>query len=161
MAENKFNVNLPPIEQIGMAVKDVNKMVEFYTACGLGPFRVVEVDIKGFTYKGKQGDCRLRVGASMGPIVIEMIQVLQGETPHSDFIKEKGEGVHHIGFHVKDLETTLAEFAKQGITPVFRGGVPNKSEFAYLDTDRYGGLMIEVSQLAPDFKPGKQASSKN
>lgn len=153
MPGNRWKVKLPPVDQIGMAVKDVDKMVEFYTSCGLGPFRVVEVDIKDFIYKGKRSDCRLKVGVMAGPpISIEMIQVLKGETPHSDFIKEKGEGVHHLGFHVDDLEGVLAEFAKEGINPVFRGGVPDKSEFAYLDTDKLVGLTIEVSQLSKNYK---------
>ncbi len=153
MVQNKPTAKLPPVGQIGMVVKDVDKMVEFYTACGLGPFRVVEVDIKGFVYKGKKGDCRLRVGVMDGPpISIEMIQVLKGETPHSDFLREKGEGVQHLGFHVDDLESVLAQFAGQGIRPVFRGGVPDKSDFAYLDTDKIGGLVFEVSQLSRNYK---------
>jgi len=140
-----------------MVVKDVDKTIEFYASCGMGPFRVVNLEIKDYTYKGKKGNCRLKVAMLDGPPVsIELIQVLEGETPHSDFLREKGEGVQHFGIHVDDLRGILAELAKEGIKPVFRGSIPNINEFAYMDTDKNGGVMFELSQMAPNYRgPGK------
>jgi len=46
-----------------------------------------------------------------------LIQVLEGDTPYSDFLKEKGEGVQHLGFHTNDLKGLLAAFAKEGLEP--------------------------------------------
>lgn len=147
MLEYKFR--LPPVGQIGMVVKDLDKTIALYSSCGLGPFRVVNLEIRDYLYRGKRGSCRLRVGMLDGPpISMELIQVLEGETPHSDFLREKGEGVQHFGIHVGDLEGTLAEFAKEGIYPVFRGSIPNINEFAYLDTRQAGGVMFELSQVS-------------
>ncbi len=80
-------VRLPPVEQIGIVVRDVDRAVEFFgSVFGWGPFRVREGEQKGFTYDGRTGDCRLRMAfARSGDVEIELIQVLEGETPHSDF----------------------------------------------------------------------------
>lgn len=145
MVPNEYKVKLPPVNQIGMVVKDVDKTAEFYTSCGMGPFRTYELELKGCTYHGMKGDCRLKVGISDGsPVAIELIQVLSGETPHLDFFKAKGDGVQHLGFRVADLEASLAEFAKEGIIPVFRASVPGRADFAYMGTDKVGGLMFEL-----------------
>lgn len=163
MAEpKKPRVQLPPVQQLGFVVKDVDKAVEYYSSVfGWGPFDIFELSLKGFTYRGKQGDSRLKIAmAQQGAIQIELIEVLEGETPHSNFLREKGEGVQHVlcGF-VEDLDGMLAELAKDGIEPVFRG-LLNPSDFSidmgmgevradivYLNADRIGGVMIELCEL--------------
>jgi methylmalonyl-CoA/ethylmalonyl-CoA epimerase len=142
-------VKLPPIEQIGIVVNDVDRTIEYYgSVFGLGPFDVREVELKGFTYKHRQCDCRLKVAfARSGPVEIELIQVLEGETPHGDFLREKGEGLQHLRFMVDDCAGMLAELAKEGIEPVWHRGVP---VFAYLNTDKVGGVVFELVQARKD-----------
>ena len=84
-------VKLPPVSQIGIVVKDMDKAIEYYSSTfGWGPFNVLDIELKEFTYKGEPGDCRLKVAlARSGPVEIELIQVLEGETPHLEFLREK------------------------------------------------------------------------
>lgn len=145
--QHEPRVKLPPVEQIGIVVADIDKAVEYYSSVfGWGPFQVVEYETKGMTHRGKKGDCRLRLAfAHSGPIEIELIQVLEGETPHSEFLREKGEGLQHLRFHVDDLEGMLAELAKEGIEPVFHHSYPEFGiSFAYLNTDKIGGVIFEL-----------------
>jgi len=140
-------VKLPPVEQIGIVVNDVDKAIEFYTSVfGWGPFRVVESDIKGFSYRGKIGDARLKTAlAKSGPVEIELIEVLDGETAHTDFIKEKGEGLHHLRFRVNDIDGIIAELAKDGVKPVMAKNFEEFGiSFAYLDTEKTAGVMVEL-----------------
>lgn len=138
-------VQLPPVEQLGFVVKDVDRAIEYYSSnFGWGPFRVQEYDLKGFTYRDKKGNCRLKVAfTTSGPIEIELIQVLDGETPHSEFLREKGEGLQHLRFQVDDLDGMLAELAKAGIRPVFHDRLPHAG-FAYINSDEIGGVMFEL-----------------
>lgn len=145
MAE-QLKVKLPPVEQIGIVVKDVDKAIEFYSSIfGWGPFHVREANMEGFTYRGKKGSCRLKIAlAKSGPIEIELIQVLKGETPHTEFLRERGEGLQHLRFRVDDLDATLPELAKEGIYPVFHQRVAPGVAFAYINSDKIGGVMFEL-----------------
>lgn len=143
-------VKLPPVEQIGIVVKDMDRAIEYYTSTfGWGPFNVQELEMKGATYRGQQCDCRLKLAfAHSGPIEIELIQVVEGETPYTEFLREKGEGVQHLRFNVDDLDGVLAELAKDGIEPVFHHSYPEVGiSFAYLNTDRIGGVMFELIEI--------------
>ena len=37
----------------------------------------------------------------MGSLEIELIQPLEGQSPHKEFLDSKGEGIHHIAFLTK------------------------------------------------------------
>ena len=75
-------VKLPPVEQIGIVVKDIDKAIQYYSSVfGFGPFRVRESEMKGFTYRGQKGNCRIKTAvAQSGPIEVELI--LNSSSPH-------------------------------------------------------------------------------
>ena len=143
-------VKLPPVQQIGIVVKDMDRAIEYYSSnFGWGPFQIQEVKMKGFTYRGEAGSCRLKMAiAQSGPIEIELIQVLEGETPHTEFLREKGEGLHHLRFSVDDLNAVLAQWAGEGIEPVWQHSMPEIGvSWAYLNTDAVGGVMVELIEM--------------
>ncbi|MFC1847699.1 VOC family protein [Chloroflexota bacterium] len=146
MAEERTpKLELPPADQIGIVVKDVEKTTEFFSSVfGWGPWGILELDMKDCLYRGESCDARLKIAfAQSGSVEIELIQVLEGETIHTEFLREKGEGLHHLRFKVDDLDAKLADLAKEGIEVVFRKNL-NGIDFAYLDTDRFGGIMVEL-----------------
>jgi methylmalonyl-CoA/ethylmalonyl-CoA epimerase len=146
MAEERTpKLELPPADQIGIVVKDVEKTTEFFRSVfGWGPWGILELDMKDCMYRGESCDARLKIAfAQSGSVEIELIQVLEGETIHTEFLREKGEGLHHLRFKVDDLDAKLADLAKEGIEVVFRKNL-NGIDFAYLDTDRVGGIMVEL-----------------
>lgn len=148
-------VKLPPVVQIGIVVEDVNKSIDYYTSTfGWGPFSVHDIEMKGATYRGKKCDCKLRIAFYRpGSVEIELIQPLEGDTLYNEFLREKGEGLQHLRFDVDDLQGTLAELAKDGIQPVFHHSFPEAGiSFAYLDTDRVGGVMFELLESKPPPK---------
>lgn len=143
-------VKLPPVEQIGIVVDNLDKAVEHFTALfGWGPFRIREIDVQGFTFRNRPGRCRLKMAfARSGPIEIELIQALEGETPHSEFLKQKGEGLHHLRFRVDNYDELLTDLSREEVQPVFHQELPGLASFAYLDTDRIGGVTFELFQMA-------------
>ena len=148
--DKKKSIKLPPVEQVGIVVRDMNKAIEFYsTVFGLGPFQEMEYSLEGVLYRGKPSGCRIKTAtAQSGPIEIELIQVLEGETPHTEFLRDKGEGLHHLRFRVDDLDGKLAEYAEQGIEPVWQHSMPELGvSWAYLNTDTIGGTMIELIEI--------------
>jgi len=143
-------MNLPPVEQVGIVVRDVDQAVENYGALfGWGPFQVYETDLKGPLYRGRPTDCRLKIAtAQSGAVEIELIQVLEGESIHSEFLRERGEGIQHVRFSVNNLDEILAEWAKDGIEPVWQHRMPEfGAAWAYVNTDAYGGVMAELLEI--------------
>ena len=143
----KPRVKLPPLDQIGIVVKDLDKAIEYYSSIfGWGPFHVREFEMRGFAYRGGEGYCRARRAFTQsGPVQVELVQVLEGETPHTEYLQEKGEGVQHLRFIVDDLKGMLAELAKEGIEPIYAQSYPEFGvDFAYVDSDQVGGVVFEL-----------------
>ena len=115
-------MRLGKLSHIGIVVRDLDKAVEYYgSVFGLGPFRTETYELKPFIYRGKTANARVRAAiADSGSVFIELVQVLEGETPHTEFLREKGEGIQHVAFLVRDLDEKLNELAKSGVEPVMR-----------------------------------------
>jgi 4-hydroxyphenylpyruvate dioxygenase-like putative hemolysin len=84
----------------------------------------------------------------MGPIQVELIELVGGKTIHEDFLKEKGEGVHHIAFEVNNIEESKKNAEKTGLEVTQSFTRPEESGFAYVDSDKTGGFAFELIQRA-------------
>ncbi|MFX0184268.1 MAG: VOC family protein [Candidatus Hodarchaeota archaeon] len=127
------------VDQIGIVVRNMeDKLKDFKKIFGIEPITIMEssresASIKtGFLY--------------LGEVQIELIQIISGETLHSKFLEEKGEGIHHLAFFVDDLEKELTELEKEGIKVLDRGTVQGIIKFAYLDTEEALGVILELIQ---------------
>jgi catechol 2,3-dioxygenase-like lactoylglutathione lyase family enzyme len=131
----------------------MNKTIERLTALGIGPFkpRILPPDAQE-TYRGKPFIPSKRVSiqiTQIGDMELELIQPIDGESPHQEFLEQKGEGIQHLGFIVDDLEHDVKRLTNQGseilLTSQFKGG----GGVTYLDLD-VAGLIVELVQ------PGKR-----
>ncbi|MFC2058731.1 VOC family protein [Chloroflexota bacterium] len=141
--QGRLRVKLPALDQIGIVVKDVDKAIEYYSSVfGLGPFYVREVEPDNMVYRGQVSGCRMKLAFTVsGPVEIELIQILEGETIHSDFLREKGEGLHHLRFRVDNVNDMLGELAEDGIEPVWQNA---DHSMACLNSDKVGGVVFEI-----------------
>ena len=128
------------VDQIGIVVKDMEATMKSYEKMfGIEPFPTVESAVDS---------AKLKIGLfQLGEVQIELIQVLEGETIHSKFLEKRGEGLHHLGFFVEDIEKELARLEKGGIKVLERGTVLGVVKFAYLDTEKTLGVVLELIQL--------------
>ena len=79
---------------------------------------------------------------------IELIQVLEGETTHSEHLRAHGEGPHHVRFRVTGLEEKLEQLGKEGFETVFYKRFGPGVGFAYLETPvELGRSVIELLEL--------------
>ena len=140
------SIVLPPVHQIGMVVRDLQKTADFYySTVGIGPFSIVpEMRFDGVILRGQPTDSKVRLGfADSGPLQIELIQPLEGENIYTEFLRSGNEGLHHLGFEVDNFEGMLAKFKRRGIEPVFWKNFGSMA-FAYLDTGKIGGVIVEL-----------------
>jgi len=137
--------------QVGIVVKSIDETVRYYEKMfGFGPFEIRDVDYPDATYYGQTAGYRgKRAFFYLGPIQIELIELRDGKTIHESFLREKGEGLHHIAFEVRDLEDGKRMAEKAGFKVIQSFARPDGSGFAYLDSDRIGGVLFELIQRLP------------
>lgn len=140
--------DLGPIDQVSYVVADLARALPHYTAL-FGPFRTSEAQLRDCTIRGRRADCRLALALNTsGPVEIELIQVLEGETPHSEHLRAHGEGLHHVRFRVRDLDAKLAALEAGGYATLFCKRFGPGAAFAYLETPAaLGGHCIELLEL--------------
>jgi len=146
-------VKLPPVSHVGMIVKDIDKVMEFYSSTfGIGPWVVREGEYRDLKVRDKVYACKTKVAwAQFGPIELELFQVKEGRSLHSEFLDKEREGVHHFGFKVnhKEKEQIIMNMAKAGIRVVQAASRPNVS-YAFLDTEQMGGgVFFELIEPIP------------
>jgi len=132
--------------QVGVVVRDMDKAIERLSSLGIGPFepKVIPPNTKEW-FRDKPLDANLKLSsAKIGEVEIELIQPVEGESPHKEFLDSKGEGIQHIACAVSDVDKEVAKLTKQGVGVLLRarwqdGGV------AYLDLG-VAGLIIELIQ---------------
>ena len=136
------------IDQIGYVVRDLEASLPHYEAL-FGPFKVGEAPIDGALFRGKEIDCKLKIATNNdGPIEIEVIQVLEGETPHTEFLREHGEGPHHVRFRTTDIEARIAELEAGGYENIFWKRFGPEIAFSYLTSpEQTGGALIELLEM--------------
>jgi methylmalonyl-CoA/ethylmalonyl-CoA epimerase len=132
--------------QVGVVVKDLDKVVERLTSLGIGPFTSMHIpDDAEQWFRGKPLDAKFKIsGAKLGEVVLELIQPVEGISPHQEFLDSQGEGIQHIAFAVDDLDREVAKLTKKGVSILLSANLP-KVRVAYLDLGA-GGLVIELMQ---------------
>jgi len=132
--------------QVGVVVKDLDKAVERLSFLGIGPFTPMLLPPEAEQqFRGKPLDAKFKIsGATLGEIVLELIQPVEGESPHREFLDSKGEGIQHIAFAVDDLDREVAKLTKQGVSVLLSANLRDV-RVAYLDLG-VGGLIFELIQ---------------
>jgi len=85
--------------------------------------------------------------AQMGPIRFELIQPVSGESVQKEFLETRGEGVNHLEFVVDNLEEEVAKLAEKGVKVISSGIFSEGGNFAYLNTDKTGGIIFDFFEL--------------
>ena len=140
--------------QVGVVVRDLKKTVEtFSSTFGIGPWQYFvwplhRADMKG-EYRGESGGFRFAAALiRLGHVELELIQPLEGDSIYREFLKEKGEGLHHIRFDVSDLDEAVQSWMDDGVKVIQSGtGLRPDTRWAYLNTAElpgFGGIIIEV-----------------
>src|SRR4030042_104944 len=137
---------------VSMVVKDMDKAIELLESMGVGPFPPFlggpGMTFTGKTVRGKPSDYDMDLRfarGDMGGLGFELIQPLKGRSIYDEFLEEKGEGFHHLAYMVEDIGAEIAEMEKGGFKVIQTGAMPN-TKWAYLDTDKLGGMVIELCQ---------------
>jgi methylmalonyl-CoA/ethylmalonyl-CoA epimerase len=131
------------IDQIGIVVRDVDNYIGVLeTIFGKGAFNILEGEAVRIFHDGKEAKIKAKVAfAQIGQVEIELIQVISGPAIHTDSLKERGEGIHHLGMYVTDFDAKLEQFKDSGIEVLHLG--KGRMRYAYMDTKPFILEIIE------------------
>jgi methylmalonyl-CoA/ethylmalonyl-CoA epimerase len=137
-------LRLPGVGQIGVVVEDIDRAIAFYESTfGLGPFDIREVGAPNVWDRGEEKPIKARLAfATLGNVELELIQILEGDSVHLEFLRQHGEGLHHLGFFVRDIQAKLEQAKAMGIEVLQTD--PFRQAYAYLDTRQPGGIIFEL-----------------
>ena len=156
-------VNVTELEQVCIVVHDLTKSMEaMWDTFGIGPWDIYIADadsVSNMTYHGKPASFKFKVARThnkLGGIEIELIQPVEGDNIYRDYLKEHGEGIHHLGWHkVDNLEAfteTTQRLEREGF-PCIMSGRGQRSAFAYFDTTKVLHTILEVNWWYPNVIP--------
>ena len=133
-------LSLKAVDQVSFAVKDIDETIESWSSMyGIGPWTFAENG--GKDAKGRPWKIRMAF-AYLGPVQIELVQCTEGWIFQSRFLDTWGEGLHHLGFYVDDLDAQVEKLVAKG-AKLF---VHDPGRFAYLDSGGPGGAIFELMQ---------------
>ena len=139
MIEN-INTNFKKIDHIGIAVKKLDDHVKFYKD-------VLKLPFLGYREVDKQ---KVKVAMfKIGESIIELLEPINKDSPISNYLNKRGEGIHHLCYDVDNIEETLADLKSKNVklineTPVIgaKGG-----KIAFLHPKSTGSVLIELSEV--------------
>ena len=95
------------IHHVGIAVRDLKAAVERYAVLVGG-----EVDHEAVVPEQGVRAVALRVGA--GPL-LELLEPTAADTPVGRFIERRGEGMHHVAYEVRGIQSHLDRLRTAGV----------------------------------------------
>jgi len=133
------------IEHIGIVVADLEAALKKYTGLlGLELTEVEEVEVDGALN---------RVAfMPLKEVNIELVHTSATHGPASDFLREKGEGIHHLAFEVDDLEKTFNELRQRGAKFLWDKIIPGSrnTRVAFFEPQEFNGIYIELLEKMPE-----------
>lgn len=132
-------MNVMKIDHIGIAVKNLDETLKFYT------------DVLGLNLQGTEvvEEQKVRVAfLPVGDTEVELLESTTDDGPIAKFIEKNGEGVQHIAFKVDDIEAAIEEMKAKGMVmidekPRYGAG---GAKIAFMHPKSTHRVLVELSQ---------------
>lgn len=135
---------------VGLSVRNIEQAVNYYKSLGGkaddSPGHVLDsTNFKDFKTYGKTDAPPWKIKIKMlqlGPLMLELTEPIEGGNYNKTYMDEHGEGANHVAYQVDDLEKEVKELKDKGVPVMYHA----KGEYAYLDSRKVGGVVIELFQ---------------
>jgi len=148
--------------QIAMVVKDCDEAVKIWAdKYGIGPWSIYEFNpdtVNDMIIRGEKVDYAMRLAlCDIGGVQWELIEPKDDKSIYAEFLRDKGEGLHHVAFGTDNYQETVKFYQDKGL-PILQGGEWAGLTYTYLDSQKDLNLIAEIYDLVPDFEwPEPQA----
>ena len=133
---------LKRIDHIGIACRDLDATVAFYEST----FGLTVVSRETIEDQGVNEAMLVVADAPAGMSYVQLLQPLAPDTPVGRFLERRGEGIHHVGYGVTDIDAALAAIGASGVRLIDarpRHGSMGTS-IAFLHPADVGGVLTEL-----------------
>lgn len=140
---------MPPLHHIGMVVRDYERtLANLGGALGFGPaHRFDFVDPTAVLANGETGLALKGAFVWMRNTALEIVEPVDDRSPHAHFLKERGEGLHHLAYWVNSVRGEIETMSRNGVPPrILVDGTAegNPVPWCYLEGDMAGSAIIEL-----------------
>ena len=140
---------LTAIDHVGIAVRDLDAAIEFYT-------RTFGLSVTHREENPEQGVAEAMLGVGDG--AIQLLAPLDATSPIARFLDKTGPGVQQIAFRVRDVTTTSALLRDRGIRLLYdqpkRGTAGSRINFIH--PKDCGGVLVELVEVPRTSSPPSQ-----
>lgn len=141
--------------QIAMVVKDCDAAVKKWADdYGVGPWKIYEFNpqtVNDMIIRGEKVDYAMRLAlCDIGGVQWELIEPKDDKSIYAEFLKSKGEGLHHVAFGTSNYQETVKFYQDKGL-PILQGGEWQGLTYTYLDSQKDLNLIAEIYDLVPEF----------
>jgi 4-hydroxyphenylpyruvate dioxygenase and related hemolysins len=141
-------IDAKTICQVAIVVKDIEKTARNYAEIFGLPMPEISLvpppEETHIQYRGKLTGTRAKICVfQMGPIVLELTEPDGEPSSWREFLDDKGEGVHHIGFVVEDRKAELDFLEQKGIGIRHTGVYPGGS-YTFTDSEEQLGVILNL-----------------
>jgi catechol 2,3-dioxygenase-like lactoylglutathione lyase family enzyme len=131
---------------LGLVVADTGRTIDFYhNVIGLPAFRTSNFPMKNATYRDRLIDAAFKASfTDLGEGRIALIQPMDGDSPFAEFLKDHGEGLHHLRLAAEDIDGAVAGLAAKDVPAVW--SCP-EAGMTLLDTQAVGGMRFGLQLI--------------
>ena len=87
----------------------------------------------------------------LGSVTLELLQPVEGDFTHKEFLDSNGEGIQHIAFTVDDIDfdKETAKMVEKGCPVILTAkDLGTGGRCAYFDTRKVGDVIIELMETS-------------
>ncbi len=119
-------------------MKSVDQMLAIYTQIG-------QFDIRQTEVAGQKAKVAL---LKAGETSVEFLEPTSEDSTLAKFIRERGEGLHHIAFEVDDIEKVTEDLKARGFRFIYDKPADGKfgSRVNFMHPKSTGGILVELTQ---------------
>jgi len=131
---------LTEIDHVAIAVRDLEAAIDYYRrAFG------AQVEHREIVESDGVEEAMLQVAESY----IQLLTPTRDDSPVAKAIEKRGEGLHHIGYRVRDCAEALASMIAAGATPIDKAPRPGSrgTTVAFIHPKGSFGTLIELVQV--------------
>jgi catechol 2,3-dioxygenase-like lactoylglutathione lyase family enzyme len=149
------------LAQVALVCRDIHAAIARWSAVlGVPPPAPITTEPglqRSMTFRGVPSDARCHLAFfDLGGVQLELIQPLGGESSWQEGLDRNGEGFHHLGFWVEDVDRAKAGLAAQG-APELHAGKFQGGGYVYVESAPSLGVTLELLYREP--KPASAGSA--
>ncbi|MDQ2684628.1 MAG: methylmalonyl-CoA epimerase [Thermoproteota archaeon] len=137
------------IDHIAIAVNDANLALENYK-------KVLNID--KIDFEEVPSEKVKVVMLNLEDTRLELLEPMDDSSPISKFLKERGEGIHHIAITADEIESDVKNAMEKGMR--FLGNIRSGSygrKITFIHPKSLNGVLVEFCQAPPASPPSPKA----